>query len=377
MLVAFAAASATVADHATAAGGSTREERERVRREQAQKAAEIDALRAEDHEVEAALTAMNSQVAAQEDALASAEQAVQASEAEVLAAQAAESAIEQEVAALKATLRDLAVQEFITGGRLHFDEQAFATDDLSERARRSVLADYVVGNATVTGQQLRAASEDLTLARERAEVAAAAAVVKRNEVDSKLGELAAVRDQQAAFASKLDARIESRLAESAALSSLDSKLSAQIAAEQASLARRNTGGGRSSGATVRRGNVRLRTVRGITVNVDIADELERLLAAASADGITFGGGGYRDPAQQQALRDAHCPSRSSPASSCRPPTARPGHSMHERGLAIDFTTNGRTLTSGSAGHRWLRSNAASYGLYNLPGEPWHWSTNGN
>ena len=51
--------------------------------------------------------------------------------------------------------------------------------------------------------------------------------------------------------------------------------------------------------------------------------------------------------------------------------------MHERGLAIDFTLGGRTLTVTSRGYRWLRSNAASYGLYNLPGEPWHWSTNGS
>ena len=370
------ASSAGIADLATAAGGDTRAERERVRREQAQKAAELDVLRAEDSKVEAALAAMNRQVAAQQQQLASAEQAVAASEAEAAAAEAAETAIEQQVALLQASLRDMAVQEFITGGRLKVDGLAYS-DDLSEAARRSVLADIAVGSATVVGQQLRAASEDLTLARQRAEEAAAAAVVQRNEVDAHLRELAAARDQQATFASKLDQRIESRLAESAALSALDAKLSAEIARQQAALARANVGARRSSTRSVVRGNVRLRTVRGITVAAEIADELERLLGAAEDDGIVFGGGGYRDPAQQQALRDRNCPSDSSPSTSCRPPTARPGHSMHERGLAVDFTVNGRTLTSGSAGYRWLRANAASYGLYNLPGEPWHWSTNGN
>jgi LAS superfamily LD-carboxypeptidase LdcB len=113
------------------------------------------------------------------------------------------------------------------------------------------------------------------------------------------------------------------------------------------------------------------------VATSIADAFDRMWTAANADGITFGGGGYRDPAQQQALHDAHCPSRSSPASACHPPTAQPGHSMHERGLAIDFTQNGSTVRSGSSGYRWLRSHASSYGFYNLPGEPWHWSTNGN
>ena len=52
--------------------------------------------------------------------------------------------------------------------------------------------------------------------------------------------------------------------------------------------------------------------------------------------------------------------------------------MHERGLAIDFTNGGRLITSRSnAAFRWLASNAARFGLYNLPEEPWHWSTNGN
>lgn len=370
------ASSAGIADLATAAGGDTRAERERVRREQAQKAAELDVLRAEDSKVEAALSAMNRQVAAQQQQLASAEQAVAASEAEAAAAEAAETAIEQKVALLQASLRDMVVQEFITGGRLKVDQLAFS-DDLSEAARRSVLADIAVGSATVVGQQLRAASEDLTRARERAEEAAAAAVVQRNAVDAHLSELANARDQQAAFASKLDQRIESRLAESAALSALDAKLSAEIARQQAVLARANVGARRSTTRSVVRGNVRLRTVRGITVAEEIADELDRLMGAAEADGIVFGGGGYRDPAQQQALRDAHCPSDDSPSTACRPPTARPGYSMHERGLAVDFTVNGRTLTSGSAGYRWLRANAARYGLYNLPGEPWHWSTNGN
>ena len=50
--------------------------------------------------------------------------------------------------------------------------------------------------------------------------------------------------------------------------------------------------------------------------------------------------------------------------------------MHEQGLAIDFTQGGRALTRGSSGYAWLRRNAASYGFYNLPSEPWHWSVNG-
>ena len=52
--------------------------------------------------------------------------------------------------------------------------------------------------------------------------------------------------------------------------------------------------------------------------------------------------------------------------------------MHEQGLAIDFTYDGRLIQSRSnAGYQWLDANAATYGFYNLPSEPWHWSVNGN
>ena len=123
------------------------------------------------------------------------------------------------------------------------------------------------------------------------------------------------------------------------------------------------------------------TVGGIRVHQSIAGNLQALLSAASAAGINFGGGGYRDPAGQIAVRRNNCGSSNyaiyqAPASSCSPPTARPGQSMHERGLAIDFTQGGSTLTRGSSGFAWLRANAGSYGFRNLPSEPWHWSTNG-
>ena len=53
--------------------------------------------------------------------------------------------------------------------------------------------------------------------------------------------------------------------------------------------------------------------------------------------------------------------------------------MHERGLAIDFTCNRGVLVSHARDvcFAWLSANAASFGFYNLPSEPWHWSTNGN
>jgi LAS superfamily LD-carboxypeptidase LdcB len=128
--------------------------------------------------------------------------------------------------------------------------------------------------------------------------------------------------------------------------------------------------------------VPLKTVRGITVNTRIADALESMLAAASADGISLGGSGYRDPSQQIALRRAHCGTDDyaiylMPPFLCTPPTAIPGSSMHEQGLAIDFTWKGASLTSQTnPAFQWLAANASRFGFFNLPSEPWHWSVNG-
>ncbi len=106
---------------------------------------------------------------------------------------------------------------------------------------------------------------------------------------------------------------------------------------------------------------------------------------ADRDGVRLGGWGYRSTARQIELRRAHCGTTryaiyEMPSSQCNPPTATPGSSMHEKGLAIDFYkrgANGAAISiAGTREFRWLKGNAARFGLYNLPTEPWHWSTNG-
>jgi zinc D-Ala-D-Ala carboxypeptidase len=128
------------------------------------------------------------------------------------------------------------------------------------------------------------------------------------------------------------------------------------------------------------------TVGGITVASSLGPNLQALLDAARADGIVLGGHGWRSMEAQARLRIANgCRDvYTAPASSCRVPTAIPGSSEHERGLAIDFTWQGRTICyplssrscSGNAAFDWLKANAGKYGLRNLPSEAWHWSTTG-
>jgi peptidoglycan hydrolase CwlO-like protein len=124
-------------------------------------------------------------------------------------------------------------------------------------------------------------------------------------------------------------------------------------------------------------------VGGIEVASSIAGQLRALLNAASADGLLLSGSGYRNVEDQIQIRREVCGTTDydiwdKPSWECDPPVARPGRSMHEKGLAIDFTgPNGDLVrTHDSPTFQWLAANAARFGLYNLPSEPWHWSTNG-
>jgi D-alanyl-D-alanine carboxypeptidase len=121
------------------------------------------------------------------------------------------------------------------------------------------------------------------------------------------------------------------------------------------------------------------TVYGVTVHSSIAYAFGRMLEDAKADGIVLSGGGLRTKQRQIELRTINgCPDVwTAPSSSCRIPTAIPGHSLHEIGLAIDITWQGRTVTAQSPAFQWLAAHAGEYGLVNLPSEPWHWSITGN
>lgn len=115
-----------------------------------------------------------------------------------------------------------------------------------------------------------------------------------------------------------------------------------------------------------------------TINVckSISSNLTNMITAAKNSGIVLSGWGSRTNTQQVALRQQHgCPDNNSPSSACTPPTARPGHSKHESGKAVDFNCNGATM-AGSNCFNWLKANAGAYHFYNFPAEPWHWSDDG-
>jgi len=120
----------------------------------------------------------------------------------------------------------------------------------------------------------------------------------------------------------------------------------------------------------------------IVVDASLGLSLQFLINDAAAAGVGLCGSGFRSYAEQVELRRAHCGTSDdsvfvAPPSTCSPPTARPGTSNHEDGLAIDFScADGQPMTHASPCYQWLAANAINYGLLNLPSEPWHWSVTG-
>ncbi len=111
------------------------------------------------------------------------------------------------------------------------------------------------------------------------------------------------------------------------------------------------------------------------VNASAAKGALAMITAAKQDGVTLSGSSFRSYDRQKELRVAHgCADDSLKASACRPPTARPGNSQHEVGLAIDFDS---CRTRSTRCYQWLSGNAGKFGFKNLPSEPWHWSTSGS
>jgi len=101
------------------------------------------------------------------------------------------------------------------------------------------------------------------------------------------------------------------------------------------------------------------------LNPEFAARLQALAAAAQAAGTQIGwGSGNRSIEDQIALRQSNgCPDIwTAPASSCRVPTAIPGRSNHNHGLAMDITGD----------KAWANANAAQFGLhFPVDGEDWH------
>lgn len=57
------------------------------------------------------------------------------------------------------------------------------------------------------------------------------------------------------------------------------------------------------------------------------------------------------------------------------PVARPGHSEHGNGLAVDIT-NGAVIGRDDAEWHWMNANGARFGFHPISSETWHWEFRG-
>ncbi|MFM7062157.1 MAG: D-alanyl-D-alanine carboxypeptidase family protein [Actinomycetes bacterium] len=392
----------------------------------------VDVLQASRDEVRRGIAALDARIAQNAKAVELVQIALDRANAAVGVANARVERARNEVAVARGSVKQYAVEAFVrppAGDSLavlsvaRMEEAANLTHVLEILASRRK---QVVDTLLVRQAELERQSQEATAAKVQAEN-------RLDQIRGDLDSLQALHAKQDRVAADLDERLDRALAEAASIRVVNPALADELAKEEIALRKAapptppstappaapgrsapttspattaapgTTQPGQTTTTTERRTTTTttppvlqppvvvpnlpsikdMTRVGGIYVAKSVAGRLQGLLSAATASGISLGGGGYRSSASQITLRTAHCGSSTyeiyqMPASQCRPPTARPGASMHERGLAVDFTAGGSLITSRShPAFVWLKANAASYGFYNLPSEPWHWSTNGN
>ena len=391
----------------------TKAQREELDRVAEEAATGLDAATADAEDLIDALERAQEAVDAQQAALDEAERAVADAEAVVQEAEARIAELEAELLATKEGLREAVIESYVS---FQAPTRTFSVlgSDPWQNAREEALAGFATGSRIDDIDELRRLGEELERWRLVAEETAEEAEAHRLEAELRLDDLERAENREAVLSVAAEERVERRLYEVQTIRQLDATLAAEIEAAEreiaAALERQRAeeeARRRAEEARRRAEEARLRAeqeeaearalaesvdpsdtdlplvwVRGFEVHTQIADAVEGLVAAMEAEGFNLGGWGYRTAQEQINLRRSNCGTSewaiwSKPSSTCRPPTARPGRSNHERGLAIDLTNNGRLITSrNSAVFQALQRLAPSFGLKNLPSEPWHWSVDG-
>jgi peptidoglycan hydrolase CwlO-like protein len=399
-------ASAAVPAGASEKSGSSkdpRKERDRVRREKAKAAARLDALRSDERAIDQALETLAANVTRQHKALEEAQEAQRSAEVEVVDAERAVDEMSDRISQLEVAVKDVALRAFTSGTGSNLMSAVLAGNP-GESAVEEVLFELATGNVEDALDELHAAHDELTAAQRRAERAVKKAEDRRDAVEDRLADLDEAIEEHQTLSEKVDERIDETLAEAESLEQLDAELSKEIsrqikereraiAARQRELAEKVTKAVPQAKVEVVETKIvvpavptavnGLMRIGSIVVDAGIGPAISALVSEAANDGIALTGGGFRSAADQIATRRANCGSStydiwSKPPSQCRPPAARPGRSMHEKGLAVDFACNGQLISNYRHWcYGWISRHAPKYGLKNRRGEAWHWSTNGN
>lgn len=351
---------------ATADAGRRDDERRQLVERQRELVGEIDALDASDEELIRAIATLDVYVTLQQADIAVLQDELARLTVAADAARRLEAEKQAEVASLEEQMVAMAVAAYVAPPQADQMQTLLVATAPSDAARLEVYLDAQNRRDTDIVRQLRAARAALGDQRAVAEDAQRRAEVARDAAVRHLQDLVAARQENQFFRSVVAQRRGDAAYESDLLGLVISEINQEMLAE----------------ARARLGSNRTVAVRGIRVHESIGAQLEALLAAAEEQGIRLGGGGLRSTDEQIALRIAHCGSDpyaiwEKPAGECSPPTAIPGTSLHELGLAVDFTVGGRPISSQrDPAFQWLAANAPRFGFHNLPSEPWHWSVDG-
>ncbi|QGG96138.1 D-alanyl-D-alanine carboxypeptidase family protein [Actinomarinicola tropica] len=357
-----------VAALAPAVAGADRADDDRQALAERQRAlvAELDFLEASDAELRSAIAVLDDYVALKTAEVAEAQDVYAQAYVTAEAARREEAATQAEVAQLEEQMAAMAVAAYVAPPQADRMETMLHAAAPSDAVSLEVYLDVQNRRDTDIVRQLREARGRLGDQRRDAEDAERRAETAQERAVQELADLVGARQEQA----DLHAAVQHRIGEASHETGL-------VALQLAQVNRGLVDGTRATG------DVPLVDVRGFRVHRSIAPQVEGLLAAAEADGIHLGGGSHRTNEEQIRLRIAHCGGDDPysvwerPAGECSPPTARPGSSLHELGLAIDFTYDGRTISSqDSPAFQWLAANAHLFGFHNLASEPWHWSVDG-
>lgn len=122
----------------------------------------------------------------------------------------------------------------------------------------------------------------------------------------------------------------------------------------------------------------LMDIEGHKVNKLLYFQVKSILKESRAQGLPMGlNSTFRGCAEQGSLRSSNCGGDTSlPAEACSPPTEKPGESLHNYGMAIDFKCDDSPTFEKSSCYTWLKANASKYKLQQRAEEPWHWSFTG-
>ncbi len=382
-----------------------REQRDQAKEDAAAAYATINAHTAEITELEAAIAALQADRDAKAEQQAAAGRALSAAEEAGAEAEVAIDELEKERLLMVNQLQAAAVTAYVEfqggSGSQDFIEDPWGSTWLE------TLAEFGTGSGSEELDRFRAIEAELDAQRAIAEESAAEAKQLEAKLQAEGAELdQAIHDLQH-LVDDVDARIDDLLVEADALETLAAGLETEAARQEAAeiaaakraeearlidaVAGEPAGGsGDSSGSDNGNGDSGdgsddysipkpdTKWIGSIEVAASIEDDAKGLLDAMADEGYPLSGGGYRSHERQIQLRMSNCGTSHAaiwewPARRCRPPTARPGRSNHEKGLAIDFTYQGRILRSRNTDvYRALARLAPIYNFRNLPSEAWHW-----